>query len=130
MFAAKNKDYIGLPTVSPDGKILAFSYQDSSASPSMGVAIVALETGSMQKRFDIPVGPVQWLNDGHSFLYIKTEAGVSNLWNQPIKEGAAKQITHFNDERIGGFSLSRDGKRLLMSRNRDSSDVVLIRDVK
>ncbi len=130
VFAAKNKDYIGLPTVSPDGKILAFSYQDSSASPSMGVAIVALETGSMQKRFDIPVGPVQWLNDGHSFLYIKTEAGVSNLWNQPIKEGAAKQITHFNDERIGGFSLSRDGKRLLMSRNRDSSDVVLIRDVK
>ena len=129
VFAAKNKDYIGFPAVSPDGKILAFSYQDSSASPSMGVAIFAFETGSMQ-RFDIPVGPVQWLNDGHSFLYTKTEAGVSNLWNQPIKEGAAKQVTHFNDERIGGFSLSRDGKRLLMSRGRDSSDVVLIRDVK
>lgn len=128
VFAAK--DYVGFPAVSPDGKMLAYSYQDSSASPSSGVAIVSLGSGSVQKRFDIPVGPVQWSSDSHFLLHVKTDAGVSNLWSQPTKEGTATQITHFNDEMIFDFSLSRDGKRLLMSRGRSSSDVVLIRDVR
>jgi Tol biopolymer transport system component len=124
------KDDALFPAVSPDGKLLAFSYQDSSASPSSGVAILSLDSGSVQKRFDIPQGPVQWSTDSHSLLFNKTDAGVSNLWSQPIRGGTATQITHFIDETISDFSLSPDGKRLLMSRGRDSSDVVLIRDVK
>jgi eukaryotic-like serine/threonine-protein kinase len=128
LFAAK--DDVGFPEISPDGKMLAFSYQDPSALPSSGVAILSLDSESVQKRLDIPVGPVQWLTDGRSLLYIKTDAGVSNLWSQPIKEGKATQITYFNDEMIYELSLSRDGKRVLMSRGRDSSDVVLIRDVR
>jgi eukaryotic-like serine/threonine-protein kinase len=124
------KDYTVFPAISPDGKMLAFSYRDSSVSPPSGIAILSLDTGTVQKRFDIPGGPVQWSTDGHSILHIKTDAGVSNLWSQPIKQGPAIQITHFNDEMISDFSLSRDGKRLLMSRSRDSSDVVLIRDVR
>lgn len=130
MFAAKGKDYIGFPAISPDGKMLAFSYEDSSASPTTGVAILSLESGLVQRRFEIPEGPVQWTIDGHALLFNKSDAGVSNLWSQPAKEGAATQITHFNDEMIYDFSMSRDGKRLLMSRGRQSSDVVLIRDVK
>ena len=122
------KDEVLFPAVSPDGKMLAYSYEDSSASPSSGVAILALDTGSVEKRFAIPVGLVQWSSDSHSLLYIKNDAGVSNLWSQPIKEGTATPITHFNEETISGFSLSLDGKRLLMSRGRHSSDVVLIRD--
>jgi eukaryotic-like serine/threonine-protein kinase len=128
VFAAK--DDALFPAVSPDGKLLAFSYQDSSASPSSGVAILSLDSGSVQKRFDIPQGPVQWSADSHSLLFNKTDAGVSNLWSQPIKEGKAKKITHFNDETISDFSLSPDGKRILMSRGRTSFDVVLIRDAK
>jgi Tol biopolymer transport system component len=123
-------DDAGFPTVSPDGKSLAYSYQDPSASPSSGVAVVSLDSGSVQKRFDIPVGPVQWTPDSRFLLYVKADAGVSNLWSQPIKEGTPKQITHFNSEMIYDFSLSPDGKRVLMSRGRSSSDVVLIRDVK
>jgi Tol biopolymer transport system component/predicted Ser/Thr protein kinase len=124
------KDDVGFSAVSPDDKMLAFSYQDSSASPTSGVAIFALDSGSVQKRFAIPFGPVQWSSDSHSLLFNKTDAGVSNLWSQPIKGGIATPITHFNDETIDGFSLSRDGKRILMSRGRSTSDVVLIRDVR
>jgi eukaryotic-like serine/threonine-protein kinase len=120
----------GFPAISPDGKLLAYSYQDPSASPSSGVALVSLDNGSIQKRFDLPDGPVQWTPDSRFLLYVKADAGVSNLWSQPIKEGTSKQITHFNNEMIYDFSLSPDGKRLLMSRGRSSSDVVLIRDVR
>ena len=56
-------DDAGFPAVSPDGKLLAYSYQDPSASPSSGVAMVSLDSGSVQKRFDIPIGPVQWTPD-------------------------------------------------------------------
>jgi eukaryotic-like serine/threonine-protein kinase len=123
-------DDIGFPAISPDGKLLAYSYQDPSASPSSGVAMFSLDDGSIQKRFDLPEGPVQWTPDSRSLLYVKGGAGVSNLWSQPIQEGTPKQITHFNSEMIYDFSLSPDGKRVLMSRGRSSSDVVLIRDVR
>jgi Tol biopolymer transport system component len=123
-------DDVGFPAVSPDGKMLAYSYQDPSASPSIGVALVSLDSGSVQKRFDLPDGPVQWTPDGRSLLYVKGGAGVSNLWSQPIPEGTPKQITHFNNEMIYDFSLSPDGLRVLMTRGRSSSDVMLIRDVR
>jgi Tol biopolymer transport system component len=128
VFAAK--DDVGFPAISPDGQMPAYSYQDSSVSPTSGIAILSLDTGSVQKRFDIPVGPIQWSIASRSLVHIKTDADVSNLWSQPIKRGTAIQITHFNNEIIFDFSLSRDGKRLLMRRGRDSSDVVLIRDVR
>jgi len=82
VFAAK--DDVGFPAISLDGQMLAYSYQDSSVSPPSGIAILSLDTGSVQKRFDIPVGPVQWSIESRSLLHIKTDAAVSNLWSQPI----------------------------------------------
>lgn len=123
-------DEVSFPEVSPDGKMLAYSYEDPEASPSSGVAIVSLENGSVQKRFDMPTGPVQWTPDSRSVLYLKADAGVGNLWSQPSAGGSRTQITHFNDEMIFDFSLSPNGKRLLMCRGRSSRDVVLIHDVR
>jgi eukaryotic-like serine/threonine-protein kinase len=121
---------LGFATVSPDGKMLAYSYEDPSASPASGVAIASLDTGAVQKRFDIPEGPVQWTTDSHSLLFVKADAGVGNLWSQLVAGGAPIEITHFNDEMIDSFSMSPDGKRILTSRGRQSSDVALIRDLK
>jgi hypothetical protein len=55
---------------------------------------------------------------------------VSNLWSQPIAGGTPKQITHFNSEEITDFDLSRDGKRLVMSRVTSQQYMLLIRDLK
>jgi hypothetical protein len=63
-------------------------------------------------------------------LYFKNEGGVGNLWRQTIAGGAPQQVTHFNSDMIFGFALSRDGKSLVMSRGRLTSNVVLIRDVR
>ena len=43
-----------VPTISPDGKMIAYSYEDASASPPRGIAIMAFEGGPPTKRFDIP----------------------------------------------------------------------------
>jgi Tol biopolymer transport system component len=119
------------PTISPDGKTIAYHYEDSSANPPHGVAIMAFEGGPPTKHLDIPpLTRVRWAHDGRSLLYTKNESGVANIWSQPIAGGMPKQITHFTSEWIKIFDLSRDGKQLVMSRGTIKKDVVLIRDLR
>jgi Tol biopolymer transport system component len=116
------------PAVSPDGKMLAFSYDELSGRN--GVEIVALVGDAPVKQFDIATTTIRWTPDSRSFLYIKNEGGVSNIWSQPISGEAPKQISHFNSLLIANFDLSRDGKQLVMNRGTANRDVVLIRDMK
>jgi hypothetical protein len=48
--AARDRTYS--PVVSPDGKALAYSYSDSSATPITGIAILSLETGAVVTSVD------------------------------------------------------------------------------
>jgi eukaryotic-like serine/threonine-protein kinase len=123
----------GYLTISPDGKMIAYSYEDPSANPPQGVAIMAFEGGLATKHFDISSSILTWFRwgtDGRSLLYTKNEGGVDNIWSQPIAGGTPKQITHFNSELISSFDLSRDGKRLVMSRGTIKQDVLVIRDLR
>jgi hypothetical protein len=58
------------PTISPDGKMIAYSYEDPSANPPHGVAIMAFEGGPPLKRFDIGERTyvVGWAADSRSLL--------------------------------------------------------------
>jgi Tol biopolymer transport system component len=119
------------PAISLDGKMIAYSYEDPSANPPRGVAIMAFEGGSPTKRFDIPqLRRFRWAADSRSLVYVKDEGGVDNIWSQSIAGGTPKQMTHFNSEEINSFNLSRDGKRLVMSRGTIKADVVLIHDLR
>jgi eukaryotic-like serine/threonine-protein kinase len=118
------------PAVSPDGKMLAYSYRDSTLTPMNGVAVMWLDGSTPAKHFEIFSEALGWTPDSRSLLCVKTEDGVSNLWSQPISGEPPKQITHFNSEVIRSFDLSRDGKQLVMNRGTSNRDVVLIRDVK
>jgi Tol biopolymer transport system component len=121
-----------LPVVSPDGRWIAYFYRDTKATPKEGVAIMAFEGGPPTKRFDIPrmIAGFRWEANGRSLLYTKKEGGVINIWREPIEGGMPTQVTHFSSDSISSFDVSRDGKQLLMERGRQTSDAVLIRDLR
>ena len=56
------------------------------------------------------------------------QGGVGNLWLQSIDGAGQKQITNFTSDLISNFAISRDGKRLAISRGNTTLDVVLIKD--
>jgi Tol biopolymer transport system component len=120
--------YAFSPAVSPDGRALAYSYQDLSGNDV--VEVMPLEGNKPAKRFDIATPTIRWSPDSRSILYIKNEGGVSNIWSQPLSGEPTKPITHFNSEGIRSFDMSRDGRQLVMNRGTANRDVVLIRDVK
>jgi Tol biopolymer transport system component len=120
--------YAAFPAVSPDGKMLAYTYPDKSQRGE--VALMSLEGNAPEKHFDIATEILRWALDGRSLLYVRTEGGVSNIWSQPISGGPPKQITHFKSLLLRSFDLSRDGKQLVMNRGTATRDVVLIRDLR
>jgi eukaryotic-like serine/threonine-protein kinase len=119
--------YARYPAVSPDGNMLAYVYDQSGRN---AVAVMSLDGTTPEKHFDIITRNLRWALDSRSFLFVKNEGGVSNIWSQPISGEPPKQITHFTSELIRSFDLSRDGKQLVMDRGTTNRDVVLIRDVR
>jgi eukaryotic-like serine/threonine-protein kinase len=119
--------YARSPAVSPDGKMLAYVYDRSGTS---AIAVMSLDGTTAEKHFDIITPNLCWTPDSHSFLFVKNEGGVSNIWSQPISGEPPKRITHFTSELIRSFDISRDGKQLVMNRGTANRDVVLIHDVK
>jgi hypothetical protein len=51
-----------------------------------------------------------------------------NLWTLPLDGGPPRKITAFVSDQIIHYAWSRDGKQLLLTRGKESSDVVLIRN--
>jgi Tol biopolymer transport system component/predicted Ser/Thr protein kinase len=123
-----NTPNAAFPTVSPDGKMLAYTHADESQK--IEVAVTSLEENAPEKHFDVATEILRWAPGGQSLLYVNTADGVSNIWSQPISGGPPQQVTHFKSLLIRNFDLSRDGKQLLMNRGTTTRDVVLIRDLK
>jgi serine/threonine protein kinase len=116
--------------ISPDGKMIAYTYEDATMTPPRGAVLMPFEGGSPVKILDISKSWLRWTPDSRSLLYLRSEDGVSNIWIQPIAGESPKQLSHFRNGIIRGFDLSRDGKQLAIERVTESDHVVLIRDVK
>jgi hypothetical protein len=55
---------------------------------------------------------------------------MKKLTRERVAPIISARVTHFNSEVIDSFDLSRDGKRLVMSRGTVKQDVVLIHDLR
>jgi len=120
---------------SPDGKLIACGYFVEGAKAPWKVGIIPFAGGQPVKLLDMPQSAnlwagLWWTSDARALFYADAHNGVSNLWNQPVDGGKAVQITNFKDKSILHFALSRDGKRIALSRGHPTADVVLIKDFK
>ena len=113
---------------------MACLYREQQPNSPLKLAIFPLAGGEPTRVFDAPifteevwgVMPPRWTADSRALTYVVTNAGVSNIWLQPINGDAPRQLTTFKSDRIFSFDWSRDGKQLLVARGMVTSDVVLI----
>jgi Tol biopolymer transport system component len=114
--------------ISPDGKFIAYTYEEGSPVPSVKVAIIQAEGGAPLHVLETPAGfqSLRWSPDGKAFQYVLTRNGAGNVWEQSLSGGNPHQVTHFTSGLIFDFSWSHEGKQMLLSRGERISDVVLI----
>jgi Tol biopolymer transport system component len=119
--------------ISPDGRLIVTRFFQT-AENKWRYGILSVDDGKHRKVFDLPttgeVYVVHWMPDGKAIAYIDTRNGVSNIWVLPLETMKAYQLTHFDSELISGFAWSKNGKDLAIVRGEQSSDVVLLTDVK
>jgi Tol biopolymer transport system component len=130
--AARLTDKISFdPNVSPDGKTIACAFRPEPAGKTR-IAILALSGGEPKFISDLPAcyGRLRWTPDGNGIAYAARQAGVGNIWVQPLDGSAPKQLTHWNPAPIFSFDWSRDGKWLAYASGTLTSDVVLITDTR
>jgi len=131
-------------TLSPDGKTLAVFTEmlnPESKNYSNRIVLASLDSGVRNLDIDPALKPVfrsqgppastgfRFSPDGKSIAFVIGEAGVDNIWMQPVDGSKGRKLTNFNDpESIRDFRWSPDGKALAMQRFSSVSDVILLRD--
>jgi Tol biopolymer transport system component/DNA-binding winged helix-turn-helix (wHTH) protein len=113
--------------VSPDGKYLAYPYQQYSP-PVVELAVIPSGGGAAINKFQVPgfLGTLRWSPDGKALHYVLTSNGASNIWEQSLSALKPNQLTHFNSGEIFDFSWTADHEHLLMTRGQSKRDVVLM----
>src|SRR5215469_6425309 len=118
------------PTISPDGRWIAFTYSDQSPS----VTVISSSGSQPPKTVALPATAnfcCMWSTDSRSLEYVDVLEGVPNFWSVPLSGGPAKQITHFSSqEPIRDVGLSRDRATLAILRGTENSDAVLFSNLK
>jgi Tol biopolymer transport system component/DNA-binding winged helix-turn-helix (wHTH) protein len=125
----------GTMRASPDGQLLAFSYDVYDPKPVLKLALMSTADGRIYKAFELPPevyreACLRWSPNGHSVQFLLTKGDVTNIWEQPLAGGSPKQITNFTSSRIFDFNWSQDGRLLLTSRGEITSDVVLLSNLR
>lgn len=125
----------GTMRVSPDGRFLAFPYDQEHPKPLSKLAVISAQTGESVKTFDAPGGIyrescLRWSPDGKALQYLLTKGDVTNVWAQPLSGGPPRQVTKSTGGRIYDFNWTYDGKQLLLSRGEVTSDVVLLSNLR
>jgi len=125
---------VGRLSVSPDGKLLAYLYEQYKGTTTAGwkFAVTSVNGGPALKTFGASGGiqGPRWSPDGTSLQYLLTQNGTTNIWEQPLTGDAPRKLSTFASGQIFDFSWSPDRTRLLMARGTRSSDVILLHNLR
>jgi eukaryotic-like serine/threonine-protein kinase len=123
---------VGRLSISPDGSLLACSFDAYSPNPVRKIAIIRVDSGTQVKTMNAPpdTARLTWSPEGKSLRFLHIQEGIRNLWEQPLAGGEPRQLTHFTSDSIVDYALSRDGHQLFFIRGYVSSDVVLLTNLR
>jgi eukaryotic-like serine/threonine-protein kinase len=119
------------PSISPDGKSIAYWFRDKQPAAPWRIAISPLDSPEPTVQLDVPQSlangqsAIQFSPDGKTVTFIDFNNGVSKLISQPIDGSTPRVLTSITKDLFYSFNLSRDG-RLVMSRGLRTSDAALI----
>jgi Tol biopolymer transport system component len=121
------------PSVSPDGKRLAYIHRKASNNDTLDILVMSLENGQIVREFVLPEGTfigtqkILWTKDGQALIYTREKLDrIANIWTQPLDGSPPKQITNYSSERIFDFGWSPDGAQLAVIRGSWKNEAVLI----
>jgi Tol biopolymer transport system component/DNA-binding winged helix-turn-helix (wHTH) protein len=123
-------------SLSPDGKMLAFNNlaekrgEDSDAK-LFQIGVMATEPNSEVKLFKIPTarGEVRWSADGKSLDYLENTPESAKIWRMEIAANTEpKLLLTIPKSVLYDFVWSPDGKKLVLARGKQESDVMLLKN--
>ncbi len=119
-------DRVSDPQLSPDGRYAAFSVRSTDYAANKGVNaihVLDLADGGKPVKVVDKGSSARWSADGRSLYFIAPAKGVAQLWRLDLggkaglnlaKHAAPVQVSHSVLD-LGGYKLSPDGKRVLLS---------------
>jgi len=120
--------YSADPTWAPDGRFVVYSGADIGTTFSMKAATpeaaahplpaLTLTRGARHLAF---------LPGGRALVFLRGEIQHKNLWLIDLDSGAQRQLTNLtSDFDIRDFDISPDGREVVLEREQERSDVVLL----
>jgi Tol biopolymer transport system component len=123
------KEAIGAWSLSPDGKrIVSMEVREMDHRLVLNFYSIEDKKTNYHDLDQRASSPLTFAPDPKAVVYIVRDKGVDNLWEQPLDNSPARQLTHFTAERILAFRFSPDGSKLAVERGHVESDAVLLRD--
>jgi eukaryotic-like serine/threonine-protein kinase len=137
---------LGIVDFSPDGQrlvLIAPTLDAATRTVKLKIVIVRLDANpdSVPYLLDpdprisagitastLYTGGPKFSPDGKALVYDIRDKGIGNLWMQPLDGSPGRQITSFTSEQINAFRWSPDGKTLAVTKEHDTSDVVVLRE--
>ncbi len=112
-------DRVSDPSLSPDGRQIAFQVRETDYEANKGrtsVWTVPAGGGASKRLTEASLGASgpRWSADGTGLYFLAGKDGVSQLWQVDAEGGAARQITWAPLD-VNNFKFSPDGKRVLLS---------------
>ena len=122
------------PSVSPNGKFVAFFYAvKNNDENNIKLAVLPLSNTKVTPKIS-PAVPVfrdqlKWMPDSSAYVYVHQENGAMNLRAVPIDGSPPYFLTNFTDSLIlNQFDFSPDGKHLVIARGPVLRNIVLIKN--